>query len=80
MDLLADGTVSLWNPDQAQAAQRIIQLMAAYRDIPCDFVDAALVAAAEILNIRRIFTFDSHFYAYRTAGGDALEALPGPAR
>lgn len=83
LNFLNAGAVQLWRPDETQAAQmerRVVELMAAYRDIPCDFADAALVAAAEILNVRRLFTFDSHFYAYQTDDDDALEVLPGPAR
>ena len=76
---LQAGAVQIWNPEPAQAAplqERVIEVMATYRDLPCDFTDAALVAAAEILNVSRIFTFDSHFYAYRIANGSAFEVVP----
>ncbi len=50
-------------------------LMATYRDAPMDLADASVVAAAEALSVRRVFTFDSHFYAYRLANGDVLEVF-----
>ncbi len=78
---LQAGAIRLWNPNEAQALQmqeRLVELMATYRDIPCDFADAVLVASAEVLNVRRIFTIDGHFYAYRTAAGEAFEVLLGP--
>ena len=76
---LEAGAVRIWNPDTEQAPRleaRIIELMATYQDIPCDFADAALVAVAELTDAPRIFTFDSHFYAYRTRSGAALEVVP----
>ena len=39
--------------------------MRQYHDAPMDLADASLVVAAERLNLRRIFTLDSHFRAYR---------------
>ena len=79
LNFLQVGAVRVWNPDPTQSAlleNRIVDLMATYRDTPCDFADATVNAAAEILNIRRVFTFDRHFYASRTAKGDALEVAP----
>lgn len=55
---------------------RMEQLMAQYRDAPMDFADASLVVAAETLGLRRVFTLDRHFYAYRLADGSALEVVP----
>jgi predicted nucleic acid-binding protein len=51
-------------------------LMAQYRDTPMDLADASLVAVAESLRLRRVFTIDSDFYVYRLADGSALEVLP----
>lgn len=56
--------------------ERMRILMDKYRDIPMDLADASLVAAAEVLSTRRIFTLDKHFYAYRTGDGQALEVVP----
>lgn len=43
---------------------RLFQLMRKYHDAPMDVADATLVAAAEDLNERRVFTLDSHFHIY----------------
>jgi len=51
-------------------------LMDKYRDIPMDLADASLVAAAEAYNVRRVFTLDSHFYAYLATDGQPLEVVP----
>lgn len=56
--------------------QRMQTLMDTYRDAPMDLADASVVAAAESMSLRRIFTLDRHFYAYRTANGQALEVVP----
>jgi len=55
---------------------RICVLMRKYRDVPMDFADASLVVAAEALNITRILTLDSHFYAYRVHDRLPFEVLP----
>jgi len=52
------------------------ELMRAFQDTPMDLADASLVAAAETLSVRHIFTFDGHFRAYRTQDGRALEVIP----
>jgi hypothetical protein len=51
-------------------------LMEQYLDTPMDLADASLVVAAETLGLRRVFTLDRHFYAYRLADGSALEVVP----
>jgi predicted nucleic acid-binding protein len=55
---------------------RMAALMEKYRDRPMDLADASLVAAAEHLGVRRIFTLDSDFLIYRLADGSALERIP----
>ena len=55
---------------------RMRVLMRNYKDAPMDLADASLVAAAETLGLRRVFTLDRHFYAYRLADGSALEVVP----
>jgi len=47
-----------------------------YADQPCDYADATLLVAAEDTGIRRIFTIDGHFYAYRLVDGSALKVIP----
>lgn len=59
-----------------QDCVRMRTLMTAFRDTPMDLADASLVATAETLGMRRVFTLDRHFYAYRLADGSALEVLP----
>ena len=56
---------------------RMARLMAQYHDTPMDLADASLIAAAESLGHRRIFTVDHHFYIYRLSDGSALEVIPG---
>ena len=51
------------------------ELMAVFQDAPMDMADASVVVAAEQLSLRRVFTYDRHFYAYRLANGDALEVV-----
>ena len=56
--------------------RRIRDLMVTYRDIPCDFADASLVAAAETLGVNEVFTRDSHFYAYLKSDGSPFSVKP----
>ncbi len=56
--------------------ERMRALMEQYKDTPMDLADASLVALAEVLNVRRIFTVDSDFYVYRINGKDAFEVFP----
>lgn len=71
----AEGRVLIHQNDEAEI-ERMATLMAQYRDTPMDLADASVVAAAETLRLRRVFTLDRHFYAYRTADGKALEVVP----
>ena len=59
---------------------RMRELMIKYSNVPMDLADAALVAAAEVLGVQRVFSIDSDFYVYRLADGTALEVVPGPAK
>ena len=60
-------------------ANMMRRLMKQYSDTPMDLADASLVAVAGTLDVRRIFTLDSHFYTYRLAGGQAFEVFPAVA-
>jgi uncharacterized protein len=62
------------SPDEVDRAEA---LMKQYRDTPMDLADASLVAAAERLDTRRIFTLDRHFRIYRLPGGGVMEVIPG---
>ncbi len=50
--------------------------MAKYHDLPMDLADASLIAAAEQLNLRRIFTLDRHFRIYQFADGSTVDVIP----
>lgn len=56
-------------------ADRMAALMDKYKDTPMDLADASLVAVAESLSLRQIFTVDSDFYVYRLADGSAFEIV-----
>jgi predicted nucleic acid-binding protein len=46
-------------------ASEVAYLMSKYRDTPCDFADACLIAMADQLNTGDILTLDSDFKHYR---------------
>lgn len=53
-----------------EALDRAFDLMAQYADARMDFADASLVAAAENLSLRKIFTIDRNdFEIYRIRSG-----------
>ncbi len=57
-------------------AERMAELMRVYSDLPMDLADASVVAAAEALGERRVFTFDGHYRIYRLRDGSTLEVVP----
>lgn len=72
---VTEGTLTFHELGAAGIA-RMQVLMAQYQDTPMDLADASLVAAAEALNLGRIFTLDSDFYVYRMHGRQAFEVVP----
>ena len=72
---LADGLVVLHSP-AATEWEQIRTLMQQYHDAPMDLADASLVTAAERFQLRRIFTLDRHFYAYRIDGQHPFDVVP----
>jgi predicted nucleic acid-binding protein len=56
--------------------ERCYELMRQYRSAPMDLADATIVALAEELGERRIFTLDEHFLVYRTRDGQGFELIP----
>ena len=56
--------------------ERTRALMGKYRDTPMDLADASLVAAAEALDVTRVFTLDRDFQVYRWKGRRKFEAVP----
>jgi predicted nucleic acid-binding protein len=75
-ELRSRGTLRLHDLSQAEV-DRAAELMHKYADVPMDLGDATLVAAAEHLRLRQIFTFDHHFRIYRMPDGSVLEMVPG---
>lgn len=56
---------------------RIAEIMLAYRDAALDFVDCAIMALAERLNITHICTYDRRDFAlFRPRHCDYLTLLP----
>ena len=74
-DYLADELVVLHTPEAGEW-EHMRTLMRQYHDAPMDLADASLVVAAERLNLRRIFTLDSHFRAYRIDGTHPFDIVP----
>ena len=72
---ITDGLVALHESSSEERA-RMRELMAKYKDTPMDLADASLVAAAEVLGARRIFTVDSDFVVYRLPGKQSFEIVP----
>ena len=72
--LRVSGRLSLHTITPAEA-DRMAALMEQYRDTPMDLADASLVAIAESLSLRRVFTVDTDFYIYRLADGSTLEVV-----
>jgi uncharacterized protein len=64
-----EGGLSVWFLDRASLT-RAFELMDLYGDHPMDLADASLVAAAEALGTRRVFTIDRNdFETYRVRRG-----------
>jgi hypothetical protein len=68
-DFVAAQGVSVWFMD-AEHLDRAFALMEEYADHPMDLADASLIAAAEALNTRTVFTVDRRDFAtYRIRRG-----------
>jgi uncharacterized protein len=66
---LMKGGATIHRPTDAEI-ERSFELMERYRDLPMDFADASIVAAAETLRARQVFTLDArHFGVYRARRG-----------
>jgi predicted nucleic acid-binding protein len=74
-DFVLRGGAAVWFMDQA-ALERGFELMTQYADLPMDLADASLIAAAENLQTRRIFTLDrTDFSIYRVRRGHRQVAM-----
>ena len=49
--------------------------MARYADLPMDLADASLIVAAESLRLRKVFTIDRDFSAYRIQRGHHFDTF-----
>src|SRR5215469_1325954 len=68
-EFVDDGGLSVWFLDRA-LLNRAFELMELYANHPMDLADASLVAAAEALSTRRVFTIDrKDFETYRVRRG-----------
>lgn len=73
--LRREGKLVLLDLNSTQV-DRMIELMEKYDDLPMDFADASVVAAAEQLGTRRVFTIDKDFHIYRFADGSVVDVVP----
>jgi hypothetical protein len=56
--------------------KQMAQLMDRYQNVPMDLADASLVAVAETLGDRTVFTLDNDFRVYRLSDGNAFDMVP----
>lgn len=73
--LLRAGLLAL-HESSPEERERMSRLMEQYRDRPMDLADASIVAVAERLDARRIFSLDGDFHVYRPLDGSAFEIVP----
>ncbi len=72
---VADRILLLYfNGEVEQARMQV--LMQQYRDLPMDLADASLVATAEALNQKQVFTLDRDFQIYRFRGNQPFDVVP----
>ena len=69
------GALRIHHPCEMEL-NRIRVLMEKYQDTPCDLADASIVATAVALGVRKIFTRDSHYYAFLLEDKFAFKVLP----
>ena len=68
-DFVVNGGLSIWFFDAA-AVRRAFELMEQYADHPMDLADASILAAAESLGTRTVFSIDRRdFTSYRIRRG-----------
>src|SRR5204862_1675196 len=64
-------------PLSPASIKRITDLTRKYQDVPMDFADATLVALAEELRTKQVFTLDRRgFSVFRLRGKQAFEIFP----
>jgi len=72
---IEDGKLELHDLMSSEVV-KMSALMKKYQDTPMDLADASLVAIAESLKFRQIFTIDSDFFICRLSDGSVLEIIP----
>ncbi len=73
--MMQKNQVVVVNLDEAMTS-RAFNLMEKYRDVPMDLADATLVALAEHLDTKIVFTLDSDFRVYRFKNRQAFKVVP----
>ncbi|MGD0390110.1 MAG: PIN domain-containing protein [Tepidisphaeraceae bacterium] len=73
--LLNRGIVQLHEHGASEPMQ-MAALMDRYQDVPMDLADASLVAVAEALGDRTVFTLDGDFRVYRLSDGGTFNVVP----
>jgi predicted nucleic acid-binding protein len=74
-EFVESGGLSVWLLDRPTLT-RAFELMELYADHPMDLADASIVAAAEALGSRRVFTIDrDDFQTYRVRRGHRHHAI-----
>jgi predicted nucleic acid-binding protein len=74
-DFIEGGGLSVWFLDRG-TMRRAFELMEQYADHPMDLADATVLAAAEAVGTRQVFTIDrKDFAAYRVRRGHRHQAM-----
>ena len=73
-DIRRVGRLQIHSTTESEA-DRMDELMHQYRDVPMDLADASLIATAESLSFRQVFTTDNGFVFFRLADGSTLEMI-----
>ena len=69
------GRLRLHDTSEAEM-DRMTAFMAKYSDLPMDLADASIMAVAERLGTRRVFTLDRDFHVFRFADGSVVDIIP----
>ena len=72
---IEDGKLELHDLTTSEV-DKMNRMMKKYQDTPMDLADASLIAVAESMRFRQIFTIDGDFRIYRLSDGSALEMIP----
>ena len=73
-DMLRAGLLAIHSTND-QETDRIEALMRQYQDNRMDLADASIIAAAESLSLRRVFTLDRGFFYFNLSDGVPLTVV-----